>query len=75
MNLRDYAELLVAIVTLLTFFGTCWNAYEHRGFLLLLAEMRLNMQRELNGKYVRLDRFEDLKEHIKHLEEAHDVGH
>lgn len=74
MNARDYAEIVVASVTLLTFFGTCWNTYRHKDIMLLLAEMRLNMQKELNGKYVRIDRFEDLKDHVKRLEEAHD-GH
>lgn len=73
MNIRDYAELAVAFITIMTFFGTFWNAWEHRGFLLLLTEMRLNLQREMNGKYVRLDRFEDLKEHVTHLEEIRDV--
>jgi hypothetical protein len=72
MNAHDYAEIIVAGIALLTFFGTAWNTYQHTKVLLLLAEMRLNMQREMNGKYVRIENLNDLKERVSRLEHVSD---
>ncbi len=58
----------------ITLVGTAWNSYQHKSTRLLLAELKLNMMKEFNGRYITINRFEDLKDRVKSLEqEVHNV--
>lgn len=72
MEIKDYAEIVIATIAVLTFIGTAYNTWQHKSVMLVLAEVRLNMMREMNGKYLRIESFNDLKDRVKRLEGVRD---
>lgn len=68
MAINDMWQGVQGALLLGTTLACGWNAWSNRGIALALAELQLNLRREYNGTYVRLDRFEDLKEHVRDLE-------
>lgn len=68
--LRGLAEIAVML-------GTGWNIYQglrHRNLMLevdnKIAEVQLNLRRDMNGRYVPIERFNDLKERVVELEHS-----
>ena len=49
-----------------------WNTYMHSSIKTVMLELQLNLRREFNGRYVTLDRFEDLKKDVEDLEDEVD---
>ena len=63
---------IVAILTIFTFLGTCWLGYNNLLLSKSVAELKLNLMTEMNGRYVRIVNFNDAKDRITRLEEQHD---
>ena len=70
----DFWQVITACTTGLTFVGTAWNAFQHRGVMLMMSEMRYNMMKEMNGKYCPILSYNDLKDRVKRLEESEDAS-
>jgi hypothetical protein len=65
----DAISLAALCLSLATVIVGAWNAYQNKSIALIVTELRLNLQREFNGRYVHIDRFSDLKDRVEHLEE------
>lgn len=63
---------IVAILTIFTFIGTCWLGYNNLLLSKSVAELKLNLMTEMNGRYVRISSFNDAKDRILRLEHQHD---
>lgn len=74
MNHNDYFSLIGLILTLATLIGTCWNSWMHSKLAVIVAELQLNLRREFNGRYVAIERFNDLKSHLRD-QELKNAGH
>ena len=63
------------ILTILVLVNQAWNAWQSRGMKLMIAEMQLNLRSELNGRYVRVASWDDLRGRVQRLEQQHDEAH
>lgn len=70
MQIMDYLGVAQFVILLGTAVITGFNSKQGMKMALLLAEMQLNMRKELNGRYLSITRFEDYAHHIEKLEEA-----
>ena len=66
----NYASIVGLAFTLLTAALSAWNAYQNARIGRVIAELQLNMRREYNGRYITLERFNDLKDRVDQLEDA-----
>lgn len=69
-NLINLISIGAFLLSLLTTVMVAWNAYQNRGVSLMLAELRLNIMKEMNGRYERADDAVDLKRRVERLEAA-----
>ena len=63
---------IMALFTIFTFIGTCWLGYNNLLLSRSMAELKLNLMTEMNGRYTRIANFNDAKARITRLEEQHD---
>ena len=66
---------IMAVFTIFTFLGTCWLGYNNLLLSKSVAELKLNLMTEMNGRYVRIGSFNDAKDRIARLEDQHDKEH
>lgn len=69
MNTVAISALAFSIFTALL---TGWNTYHNQRIGRIVAEMQLNIMNTFNGRYIRVDSFNDAKARIARLEEQHD---
>ena len=68
-------ELITIVISAATALVTAWNAYRSLYLGKMIAELKLNLMIELNGRYTRLASFEDAKERLRRLEAEADARH
>ena len=69
-NLTIYIAAGALILSLMTTIIGAWNAFQNKNIALLVAELRLNIMKDMNGKYERVEDARDLKSRIERLEAA-----
>jgi len=69
MIFSDYIQLLGLLLVIGNITVSVWNSYQHNNLKLIIAELQLNLRKELNGRYVVISSFEDARERIKRLED------
>ena len=62
-------SLIAPTIILFTAIVSLWNSYHTLAIGKIVAELQLNLRKEMNGRYIVLDRFNDLKERVGHLED------
>ncbi len=68
---QDLTILIAAgalILSLMTTIIGGWNAWQNKNIALIVAELRLNIMKDMNGKYERADDAVDLKRRVERLE-------
>lgn len=66
------ATSIALLLSILTTGIGAWNGFMNLKISKVVAELRLNIMKDMNGRYVSIDRFEDLKERVTHVEQAED---
>lgn len=68
MTLQDSIVAVTAVISLGTALVSIWNAWTNKSIALIVSELKLNIMREMNGKYERIDDAADLKRRLERLE-------
>lgn len=74
MALQEVLTPIVLIITITSVVFNIFNAYSNKNIGLKIAELQLNLKREMNGRYVTLQTGEDLRERIRRLEAHEDAN-
>lgn len=70
MTTQDALITITAVVSAGTALISLFNAYQNKSIALIITELRLNLMREFNGRYERLEDAADIKKRLERLEEA-----
>jgi hypothetical protein len=69
MNFQNIVVTATAIVSLVTALVSIWNGWQNKSIALIIAELRLNLRREFNGRYETIEDAIGLKERVQRLED------
>ena len=72
--LVSIAVIIGAAISVCSLVLGLWNAYQGAVVAKMIAELHLNIRREMNGKYISVQSFQDAKDRIVRLEAEHDAS-